>query len=113
MTDSRVGAGLPAGLTPPVKVALVRAVTKMPRAGALPGTLAFEAKWDGYRCIAIRDNNGASLWLRQGKDLTRYSVGVKRLRADLWPGGSAVVSARQVLLTCCQGNAIAATSYAA
>lgn len=28
------GAGLPAGLAPPVKVALARAVTKMPRNGA-------------------------------------------------------------------------------
>lgn len=70
--DPRDGAGLPAGLAPPVKVALARTVTKMPRAGALPGILTFEAKWDGYRCIAIRDNNGATLWSRQGKDLTRY-----------------------------------------
>lgn len=56
-----------------MKVALARAVAKMPRAGALPGTLAFEAKWDGYRCIAIRDNNGATLWSRQGKNLTGTS----------------------------------------
>jgi hypothetical protein len=100
MTDSRVGAGLPAGAYPAGESRLARAVTKMPRAGALPGTLAFEAKWDGYRCIAIRDNNGASLWSRQGKDLTRYSVGVKRRRADVWPSDGAVVSARQGSLTC-------------
>jgi hypothetical protein len=46
--SQRAGAGLPAGLAPPVKVALARAVTKMPRPGALPGTLTFEPKWDGY-----------------------------------------------------------------
>lgn len=82
MRDARVGTGLPAGLAPPVNVALARAVTKMPKAGALPGTLAFEAKWDGYRCIAVRDNNGASLWSRQGKDLTRYSVRLSMTRGD-------------------------------
>jgi hypothetical protein len=46
--DPHAGAGLPAGLAPPVKVALARAVTKMPRPGALPGTLTWEPKWDGY-----------------------------------------------------------------
>ncbi|WP_248761002.1 hypothetical protein [Pseudarthrobacter sp. SSS035] len=66
-----VGTGLPAGLVPPVKVALARAVTKMPRNSALPGTLLFEPKWDGYRAVGIRDDIGASLWSRQGKDLTR------------------------------------------
>lgn len=93
------GAGLPAGLVPPVKVALARAVTRMPQGGALPGTLLYEPKWDGYRAVGIRDDNGATLWSRQGKDLTRYSVGVSRRRSDLWPGESAVISARQVSLT--------------
>lgn len=94
------GAGLPAGLAPPIKVALARVVTKMPRPNTLPGSLTYEPKWDGYRAIGIRDDNGASLWSRQGKDLTRYSVGVKRRRADLWPSESAVFSARHVSLTC-------------
>lgn len=60
---SPAGAGLPAGLVPPVQVALARAVTKMPRrAGGLPGILLYEPKWDGYRAIGIRDDNGATLW---------------------------------------------------
>jgi hypothetical protein len=42
------GTGLPSGLAPPVKVALARAVTTMPRAGAHPGSLLYEPKWDGY-----------------------------------------------------------------
>jgi hypothetical protein len=102
MTASKPGlwSGLPTGLTPPVKVALARAVAKMPRGNALPGTLSFEPKWDGYRCIAVRDDRGAKLWSRQGKELTGYSVGVKRNRAGFWLGESAVSSARQVLLTC-------------
>jgi ATP-dependent DNA ligase len=65
-------AGLPPGLAPPVKVALARAVAKMPRDNELPGGLSYEPKWDGYRCICIRDHAGATLWSRQGKELTGY-----------------------------------------
>lgn len=65
-------AGLPPGLAPPVKVALARAVEKMPRGDASRGDLLFEPKWDGYRCIAVRDDRGATLWSRQGKELSGY-----------------------------------------
>ncbi|WP_396134419.1 hypothetical protein [Arthrobacter oryzae] len=78
-----------------MKVALARVVTKMPRTTTQTGNLSYEPKWDGYRCICIRDDNGAILWSRQGKDLTRYSVGVKRRRTDLCPGETPVISARQ------------------
>ena len=64
--------GLPAGLAPPVKVALARAITKMPRGDVSHGTLLFEPKWDGYRCVAVRDERGATLWSRQGKELSGY-----------------------------------------
>lgn len=67
-----INAGLPAGLAPPVKVALARAVDKMPRSGASHGALLFEPKWDGYRCVAVRDDRGATLWSRQGKELSGY-----------------------------------------
>lgn len=33
-------------------------------------------------CVAVRDEHGATLWSRQGKELTGYSVGVKRQRVD-------------------------------
>lgn len=65
-----IRAGLPAGLTPPVKVALARAVDRMPRGSH--GALLFEPKWDGYRCVAVREERGATLWSRQGKELTGY-----------------------------------------
>lgn len=65
-------AGLPAGLTPPVKVALARAIAKMPRGDASHGSLLFEPKWDGYRCVAVRDDRGVTLWSRQGKQLSGY-----------------------------------------
>ena len=63
---------MPAGLTPPVKVALSRAVDKMPRGDTSHGTWLIEPKWDGYRCVAVRDDRGATLWSRQGKELTEY-----------------------------------------
>jgi ATP-dependent DNA ligase len=44
----------------------------MPRADALPGSLSYEPKWDGYRCIAIHDDHGVTLWSRQGKELPGY-----------------------------------------
>lgn len=85
-----VGTGLPAGLVPPVKVALARAVTKMPRNSALPGTLLFEPKWDGYRAVGIRDDIGASLWSRQGKDLTRYFPELVAAIASAVPPGCVI-----------------------
>jgi len=54
-------AGLLAGLAPRVKVALARAIDKMPRSDTTHGALLFEPTWDGYRCIAIRDDQGATL----------------------------------------------------
>ncbi|TAP39065.1 ATP-dependent DNA ligase [Arthrobacter sp. S39] len=85
-----VGTGLPAGLVPPVKVALARAVTKMPPAGALPGTLLFEPKWDGYRAVGVRDDTGASLRSRQGKDLTRYFPELVAAIASAVPPGCVI-----------------------
>jgi ATP-dependent DNA ligase len=84
------GAGLPEGLAPPVKVALARAVAKMPLQKALPAGSSYEPKWDDYRAVGIRDNNEATLWSRQGKDLTGYSVGVQCRHADVSLGRSAV-----------------------
>lgn len=88
-------AGLPAGLAPPVKVALARAIATMPRSES-PGTLLFEPKWDGYRCVAVRDDHGATLWSRQGKELTRYLPElIQVLEAAVPPGcvidGEAVI----------------------
>ncbi|WP_454700045.1 ATP-dependent DNA ligase [Arthrobacter humicola] len=90
-TRSPAGAGLPAGLAPPVQVALARAVTKMPRrAGDLPGALLYEPKWDGYRAVGIRDDNGATLWSRQGKDLTRYFPELVAAIAAAVPSGCVI-----------------------
>ena len=77
--------GIPSELRPPIDVALAKAVRMLPAPDALFGEMCFEPKWDGYRLIAFRERDRTSLWSRQGKDLTRFSVGVKRRRADVWP----------------------------
>lgn len=67
--------GIPAALHPPVALALAKAVERIPNPSALPGTLIFEPKWDGFRAVFLVGADGVSLWSRQGKELTRYSVG--------------------------------------
>jgi ATP-dependent DNA ligase len=32
----------------------------------------FEPKWDGFRCIAVRDGDSLNLWSKSGKPLGRY-----------------------------------------
>ena len=82
--SASAGTGLPAGLGPPLKVALARAVARMPRAGALPGSLSYEPKWDGYRCVAIHDDTGLTLWSRQGKQLSGYFPELTAARPGAW-----------------------------
>jgi ATP-dependent DNA ligase len=65
-----MAATLPTGLTGPVQVALARTIEQIPHAGALPGGCRFEPKWDGFRLIVTRDQDGASLWSRRGTDLS-------------------------------------------
>ena len=52
---------------PPVKPMLARAVDGIP-----DGDLAFEPKWDGFRCIVFRDGEEVVLGSRNEKPLTRY-----------------------------------------
>jgi len=62
----------------------------MPRAAAAPGKLVYEPKWDGYRAIGIRDNSGASLWSRQGKDLSPYFPDLVAVIASEVPSGCVI-----------------------
>lgn len=52
---------------PPVKPMLAKAVDGIP-----DGDLAFEPKWDGFRCIVFRDGDEIELGSRNEKPLTRY-----------------------------------------
>ncbi|AMG85044.1 ATP-dependent DNA ligase [Microbacterium sp. PAMC 28756] len=61
---------MPAGLRPPLGVALARPVETVPAADALPGGARYEPKWDGFRLLLVVDDD-ITLWSRQGKNLTR------------------------------------------
>lgn len=52
---------------PPVKPMLAKAVDGIPE-----GDMAFEPKWDGFRCIVFRDGGEVELGSRNEKLLTRY-----------------------------------------
>jgi ATP-dependent DNA ligase len=55
---------------PPVKPMLAKAVHSLP--DSAPGTLLFEPKWDGFRCIVFRDGDEVELASRNERPLTRY-----------------------------------------
>ncbi|HIT76644.1 MAG TPA: ATP-dependent DNA ligase [Candidatus Avipropionibacterium avicola] len=52
--------------TEAVKPMLAKAVPDIPEG------LAYEPKWDGFRCIVQRDGDRITLWSRGSKDLTVY-----------------------------------------
>ena len=43
----------------------------------------FEPKWDGFRCIAVRDGAEVALWSKSGKPLARYFPDVSEMMAGL------------------------------
>ena len=66
---------------PPVKPMLARATAGIPE-----GDLAFEPKWDGFRCIVFRDGDEVVLGSRNERPLTRYFPELTEpLRAALPP----------------------------
>lgn len=53
---------------PPVRPMLAKVIDQLPPAG----DLAFEPKWDGYRCVVFRDGDEVVLGSRNERPLTRY-----------------------------------------
>jgi ATP-dependent DNA ligase len=53
-------------LLPPLEPMLARAQT------SLPAGMAYEPKWDGFRCLVFRDGDSVQLISRNGRELTRY-----------------------------------------
>ncbi|MHC6223151.1 ATP-dependent DNA ligase [Arthrobacter sp. MMS24-S77] len=82
--------GLPAGLVPPVSLALAKAVETVPAAGALPGGCLYEMKWDGFRAVCLVGTDGVSLMSRQNKDLGRYFPDLVAAAAEQIPPGCVV-----------------------
>ena len=63
-----VGVDLP--VMPPVRPMLAKAVHELPEDP--DGRLAFEPKWDGFRCLVFRDGDEVELGSRNDRPLTRY-----------------------------------------
>lgn len=59
---------------PPVRPMLAKATSGIPDPAAHggPGSLSFEPKWDGFRCLVFRDGDEVELTSRNTKPLTRY-----------------------------------------
>jgi ATP-dependent DNA ligase len=71
---------------PPVGPMLAKSVSGVPKPGSVPGGLAYEPKWDGFRCIVFRDGDEVVLGSRNEKPLTRYFPDVvAAVRANLPP----------------------------
>lgn len=67
-TNSQDGALENLPFQPPIRPMLAKAVVGIPERD----DLAFEPKWDGFRCIVFRDGNEVHLGSRNSKPLTRY-----------------------------------------
>ncbi len=57
---------------PPLSPMLARSVRGVPSADSVEGGLAYEPKWDGFRCIVFRDGDEVELGSRNERPLTRY-----------------------------------------
>jgi ATP-dependent DNA ligase len=65
---------------------LAKAVSEIPQPADHPGGLAYEPKWDGFRCIVFRDHGEIELGSRNERPLTRYFPElVQALLAELPP----------------------------
>jgi ATP-dependent DNA ligase len=59
-------------ITLPVAPMLAKAVPTVPAPDAVEGGYSYEPKWDGFRCIVLRDGDDVELASRGSKPLTRY-----------------------------------------
>ena len=56
----------------PVSPMLAKAIPEVPEPDSVTGGLSYEPKWDGFRCIVLRDGDEVELASRGSKPLTRY-----------------------------------------
>lgn len=64
------GMQLPVAL--PIEPMLAKAATAVPQPDSVTGGLGYEPKWDGFRCLVLRDGDQVELGSRGSKPLTRY-----------------------------------------
>ncbi len=56
----------------PLDPMLAKALPSVPEPNAVAGGLSYEPKWDGFRCLVLRDGDEIELASRGKKPLTRY-----------------------------------------
>lgn len=56
----------------PISPMLAKSVPDLPAVDAVEGGLLYEPKWDGFRCLVLRDGDEIELTSRGKKPLTRY-----------------------------------------
>ncbi|MGV9306791.1 ATP-dependent DNA ligase [Nonomuraea sp. NPDC003727] len=79
--DDELDPQLDLPVRPPVAPMLAKAVKGMPKQD---GTLFYEPKWDGFRCIIFRDGEQVFLGSRNERPFTRYFPElVEAVRAEL------------------------------
>ena len=69
---------------------LAKAVDSVPAPDSVAGGLAYEPKWDGFRCIVLRDGDEVELASRGSKPLTRYFPEVVRAVLEHLPQRCAI-----------------------
>ncbi|MDQ3416999.1 MAG: ATP-dependent DNA ligase [Actinomycetota bacterium] len=70
---------------PPLSPMLAKSVKQVPAADAVEGGLAYEPKWDGFRCVVFRDGDEVELGSRNERPLTRYFPEVVEALRDTLP----------------------------
>ncbi|MBN9178592.1 MAG: ATP-dependent DNA ligase [Microbacterium sp.] len=65
---------------------LAKAVAAIPDPATVPGGLAFEPKWDGFRALISWDGTEVEIGSRGAKPLTRYFPELVAACAELLPG---------------------------
>ena len=69
---------------------LAKHAATLPAGSALPGGTVYEPKWDGYRGILVREEDGCRVWSRGGADLTSCFTDVVDAACDQLAPGTAV-----------------------
>lgn len=68
----------------PITPMLAKATASVPAADSVDGGMLYEPKWDGFRCIVLKDGDDVELASRGSKPLTRYFPElVEAVRAQL------------------------------
>jgi ATP-dependent DNA ligase len=77
-------------ITLPVSPMLAKSVQGVPAPDSVAGGLAYEPKWDGFRCLVLRDGEEVELASRGSKPLTRYFPELVRAVLEYLPQRCAV-----------------------